>query len=93
MIKSVNICGIKHPIIECKDEFDCDIHLGQIDYKQCEIKINDFMSYEAKMETIFHEVVHGILTHIGYQELSHDETFVQAFANALFQCCDFKEEK
>lgn len=93
MIKSVNICGIRHPVIECEDKFDSDTHFGLIDHTQNEIKINKNLSEAAKLETLFHEVVHGILVHIGYQEQSQDETFVQAFGNALFQCCDFKEEK
>ena len=29
----VNICGLKHEVIECEDKFNMDCHLGQIEYK------------------------------------------------------------
>ena len=93
MVKNVNICGIKHPIVESKDNFNNDIHFGMIDYTKCIITVNADLSEDAKKETIFHEVVHGILVHLGYNELSQDETFVQGLANAFFQCCDLKGEK
>jgi len=81
----VNICGIPHKVIECEDNFNVDTHFGQIDYKACEIRINKDMATEAKEETICHEMVHGILVHLGYTEQSQDETFVQALGNAIYQ--------
>ena len=88
----VNICGIPHKVIECEDNFNVDTHFGQIDYKACEIRINKDMADEAKKETICHEMVHGILVHLGYTEQSDDETFVQALANAICQGFDIKAE-
>lgn len=87
----VNICGIPHKVIECEDHFDVDTHFGQIDYKACEIIINKNMATEAKEETICHEMVHGILVHLGYTEQSQDEQFVQALANAIYQGFEIKE--
>lgn len=88
----VNICGIPHTVIECADNFDVDTHFGQIDYKTCEIRINKNISYESKKETLCHEVVHGILVHLGYAELSQDEQFVQALGNAIYQVFDIRGE-
>lgn len=87
----VNICGILHEVIECEDNFDVDAHFGQIDYKACNIRINKDMAEEAKEETIIHEMIHGILVHLGYSEQSEDETFVQGLANAIYQGFDIKE--
>jgi len=87
----VNICGIPHTVIECEDYFDVDTHFGQIDYKACEIRVNKNMAKEAKEETICHEMIHGILVHLGYSEQSQDETFVQALANAIYQGFDIKK--
>ena len=87
----VNICGILHTVIECEDHFDVDAHFGQIDYKTCEIRINKNMATEAKEETICHEMIHGILVHLGYSEQSQDETFVQGLANAIYQGFEIKE--
>lgn len=89
----VNICGIPHTVIECPDNFDVDAHFGQIDYKACEIRINKDMATEAKEETICHEMIHGILVHLGYSEQSQDEQFVQALANAIYQGFDIRGEE
>lgn len=87
----VNICGIPHTVIECEDKFDVDTHFGQIDYKACEIRINKDMATEAKEETICHEMIHGILVHLGYSEQSQDEQFVQTLANAIYQGFNIKK--
>lgn len=87
----VNICGISHEIVECEDFFSTDAtHFGEIDYKACKIKINKDMADEAKEETIIHEMVHGILVHLGYSEQSQDEQFVQALGNAIYQGFDIR---
>ena len=86
----VNICGIPHKVVVRKDHFDYDTHFGQIDYKKCEIAVNEDLSPEAQEETICHEMVHGMLVHLGYSEQSQDETFVQALANAIYQGFDIK---
>ncbi len=86
----VNICGVSHEITECEDKFDVDCHFGQIDYKNCEIRVNKDMKAEAKEETICHEMIHGILIHLGYNEQSQDEQFVQALGNAIYQGFDIK---
>ena len=82
---TVNICGIRHNVIECEDVFNTDTHFGQIDFRKCEIRLNKDMHEAIKEETLCHEIVHGILVHIGYDELSNDEQFVSAFSNALNQ--------
>lgn len=90
----VNICGIPHKVIECKDNFDAGVnHFGQIDYKNCEIRINKDMPQENKDETLCHEMVHGMLVHMGYDKLSQDEQFVQGLGNAIYQGFSIKAEK
>lgn len=86
----VNICGLKHEVIERQDAFNVDCHCGQIDYKDLIIKINKDMPEEAKKETLCHEILHGILVHLGYNNMSNDEQFVQAVGNAIYQGFDIK---
>ena len=86
----ISICGVPHEVIECTDNFDCDIHFGEIDYKNCTIKINKDMSVESKTESLCHEIVHGMLTHLGYINYSQDEQFVQALGNAIYQTFDIR---
>lgn len=81
----VNICGIPHTVVECEDRFDMDCHFGQIDYRACEIRINKNMSDASKIETICHEMVHGIFVHLGYNEYVENEQLVQALGNAIYQ--------
>ena len=88
----VNICGMLHKVIKCPDLFDADgTHYGQIDYGKCEIRINDGISKENFEETLCHEMLHGILVHIGRGDLSADEALVQALANAIYQGFEVKE--
>lgn len=86
----VNICGIPHKVIECEDTFNDDVHLGMIDFKEALIKINKDASEDIKRETICHEMIHGILVHIGRDDLSLDEQFVQTLGNAIFQSFTIK---
>lgn len=88
--RTVNICGLPHTIIEADDPFDMDCHMGQINYKDLTIKINKNMPDIAKLETICHEMVHGMLVHTGHVDLSNDEQLVQALGSAIFQGFDVK---
>lgn len=79
----VMICGVPHEVVEVKDEFDSDCHFGQIEYSKCLIKVNKEMPDEMKQSTIVHEMMHGILNHLGYEDLANDEKFVRVLGNAI----------
>ena len=84
--KRINICGIPHEVVECEDVFDADqMHLGQIEFKDAKILINRNIAPVVKEATICHEVLHGMLVHIGRDDLSNDEQFVTALGNAIYQ--------
>lgn len=89
----VNICGLPHEVVEVEDSFDIDCHMGMIEYKSLQIKINKNMAEETKKETLCHEMVHGILVHLGYNDLSNDEQLVQALGNAIYQGFEIKAQK
>lgn len=84
-MKYVNICGISHQIHYEHDNFNTDLHLGEIQYDKALIRINVDATPEIQRETLCHEIAHGILIHIGRNDLSNDETFVAALGNALNQ--------
>ena len=69
-MKKVNICGLSHEIVELEDSFNLDCHMGQINYQDLLIKINKNMPEELKEETLCHEIMHDILTHLGYSDIS-----------------------
>ena len=92
MVTNVNICGIPHDVIYEKDRFQIDdIKFGYIDYANAKIYINEDIAEQLKIETLCHEIIHGILFHIGKQEMSEDENLVQALANAINQSFDIRE--
>jgi hypothetical protein len=62
-----------------------DTNFGQINYSKCEILINKDMPEPLIKETLCHEILHGMLVHTGYDNLSGDESFVQALSNAISQ--------
>ena len=84
-MKKISICGIPHTIEEKEDVFDMDTHFGMIDYTKCRILINKDLPPALASEALCHEVVHGILVHIGRDDLTSDETFVQSLGNAISQ--------
>lgn len=92
-MKTVNICGVPHEIVECSNDFDASAHFGQIDYTECKIKINKNMPKSMKESTIIHEMMHGILHHIGEDELAENEKFICVLANAIYQSFDLRIEE
>jgi len=82
-MNTVLICGLPYNVIECQECFG-DGHCGEIDYRKQIIRINKDMADGYKKQTLIHEMLHGILTCIGRDELSNDEQFVQALANGIY---------
>ena len=89
---TVKICGIPHTVMLCEDNFNTDCHFGQIEYSKCEIRINKDMPEEMQMQTLVHEMLHGMLVLIGQNELAQDEQVVQSLSMAINQSFKLKEE-
>ena len=87
----VNICGIPHTIKRVKDSFNMDNHFGQINFKEAEILLNVDSSEEIQQATLCHEILHGLLVHIGREDLSTDETLVTSLGNAINGSFNVKE--
>ena len=92
MDSKVTICGIPHKIEIVYHGFNNDDMLGQIEYAPAIIKLNGKMSNEMMNVTCIHEVVHGMLTHLGYNDLSNNENLVCGLATAIDSVFKFKEE-
>lgn len=84
-MKTVTICGIPHVIEELPvvDEVSEGVTQGQIIYSEAKIQIKDSLPYEIKQEVLVHEMIHGILQHIGEAELAANERFVQSLTNGI----------
>ena len=61
-----------------------------LDTAKCEIIINRDMPEESQRETLIHEMVHGMLVHMGCDDLNNDEKFVQQMAVAIGMSFDIK---
>lgn len=85
-MKTVKICGIPHLVEELPvvDEGSEGVTQGQIIYSEAKIQIKESLPQEIKDEVLIHEIVHGILQHIGEAELCADERFVQALASGIY---------
>lgn len=79
----VNICGMEYEVMICDDPFGTD-SAGQIDFRRFKIRLASDLCLEAKGEALCHEMVHGMLYHLGYSDLAENETLVQGLANAIY---------
>ena len=91
MPSKIHICGIPYTIKLYDDNFDMDLHFGEIKYGQAEIRINKNVTPELQMQALFHEIIHGILVQMGRNDESQDEQLVQGLANAIYQSFKLKE--
>lgn len=82
---SINILGIPYEVVEVDQiEKNCRV-VGQIDYMNQTIKIEKGLAKDYRDQTIFHEILHGILEGLGYNDINSDEQKVQSIASALHQ--------
>lgn len=91
--EKVTLCGIPYRVVLCDDSFDFDLHMGQIKYGKGEIRISNQVTPELQMQTLFHEMLHGMLFLIGRNEEAADENLVQSLANAMYQNFQIKVEQ
>lgn len=90
---NINICGIPHKVkeVEVLHEADEGITQGEIVYSQATIYIKKGLPKKLKKSVLYHEITHGILMQLGYNELASDEQFVQAFSNSLYRMFKLRE--
>ena len=86
----VTICGIPHKVEVVEDKFESNSQ-GMIVYNPAKILINSELTKELKTRTLIHEMVHGILAYMGYNDLSSDEVFVCGLSNAIDEAFNLKE--
>lgn len=87
----VNICGVPYKVYHKEDAFKSDaLHFGEIKYKESEIILSTGMNEELEKETLIHEIVHGVLWHIGRDDLNNEQ-FVQALAQAISGSVEVKK--
>lgn len=95
MLKKINICGVPFKIkqVNVLYEEDAGITQGDIQYSKAKIRVCKRLPKQIKERVLYHEILHGMLVQLGYNDLSNDETFVQCFSNAMYQMFSLKEDK
>ena len=85
---SVNIFGLPFRvcITDCIDRHDAAD--GQIDFDEQVIKIWAGLSQKKREQVLLHEIVHGILEQLCFEDEREDERLVQGLAIGLHQALD-----
>lgn len=82
--KSFTIFGEKHKVSFVK-KIDKEDSLGEWNPNKNTIKIKKGLQEDMKEQTFYHELVHCILQHLSYEELTANEVFVDRFGKVLHQ--------
>ena len=83
MNRTIDLLGIRFRVeyVECVSKEDN--RLGEINYLTNTIRIDRTLPVDASNQVLMHEILHGLFTLLGYDELSEDESKVQGIATAL----------
>lgn len=83
-ILKVKIMATEYKVIEVEQIDKNKRVLGEIDYLEQSIKIERDLPVELKKEVLLHEVLHGILEKLGFDDINNDEQKVQSIASTLY---------
>lgn len=83
-IKNVKILATKYDVEEVEQIDKYTRLLGQIEYTEQKIKIDKNISEDMKQEVLLHEILHGILEKLGYEDLNGDEQKVHSIASTMY---------
>lgn len=82
-LENVKIGGLTYAVKKFSDLQGKNGNWGQIEYKTCEIKLDDSLDEHLEDQTLIHEIVHGIFVEAGYVE--HQEEQVDRISKILYQ--------
>lgn len=83
--KEIDILGVKFRVEEVECVSKEELRKGEINYLTCTIRIDKTMPRDLREQTLMHEILHGMLDLLGYEDLNADESKVQGMATALHQ--------
>lgn len=82
----IKIGGLDYELIEeynlCAEDGTKRLN-GHIIYDKCQIKVDQNLNQQVKAVTVWHEVLHGILTQAGVEE--HDEKLIEILSYGIVQ--------
>lgn len=83
-INKLKILATEYDIEEVEQIDKYQRLLGQIEYTEQKIKIDKSLSEDMKRETLMHEILHGILEKLGYDNINEDEQKVHSIASTMY---------
>lgn len=83
MERTINILGIPYEVREVECVNKGEPRKGEIDFVNCEIRIDKDMPQELKEQVLMHEILHAICDLQGFYEIGENENVVQGLATAL----------
>ena len=91
--KKLTILGTKYDfkVVDTIDgepeKFDPETQnlIGQHNYAQSTIKVVNYLSKDATWNVMWHETMHAVLSHLGYDDLATAENFVSSLASTICQ--------
>lgn len=84
-IKNLKILATQYDVEEVEQIDKYSRLLGQIEYTEQKIKIDKNISEDLKQEVLLHEVLHGVLEKLGYEEINNNEQKVHSIASTMYQ--------
>ncbi|MCP1225713.1 hypothetical protein [Sebaldella sp. S0638] len=85
MLKEINILGKIYKIKYVKKINNDSDQFGEIDYLKQVIKIRKDCSPEYQESTLLHEIIHGILEQLGFDEENKNEHLICSLETGLYQ--------
>lgn len=86
VVEAIKIGGLDYEIEEvqnlCTEDGVKRLN-GHIIYDSCKIRIDQGLSQQVKNVYMWHEIIHGILTHAGID--NHDEAHIGALSYGIVQ--------
>lgn len=86
MLEQVKIGGITYEIRrvpDLRDEHDTKLD-GLYQGGKCLISLNSDLTPQSTLQTLWHEIIHGIITHAGMRD-QHDESLIEAVSYGVMQ--------
>lgn len=84
-VDNIQIGVLSYDIVQGKALRDVseEWQLGEINYGEAKIHLDDDLTPQVRKQTLMHEIVHGMLNEIGHEEARDDEGLVNGLANQL----------
>ncbi len=83
-MKTIKIGCIDYAIeiVDLLEDDERNEIFGQVAYDECKIRILDRLAPQAKIATLWHEIIHAILVEAGFTG-DHNEQMVSAIAHGI----------